>query len=303
VGALHELISQHGRIPAKRLVALSDLKLVDLAASVLGRESLAPAYFTSGLGNASLPHRAKQAETPHRVDSDCSTIVVEPGHLIDADGDIVYYGVPFGPRGRLILLFLQSEAVRQQSPIIQHGFTMSGWLERMQIQPGGKTYAAFREQQQRIAACRVTRTYATDQERSFFRQPIVEGPLELFVNKPADAEPVVINKHLFETWIKDPVPIWEGAAFRLSSQSLAIDAYCWLASILHKLDGPITIDWPSVHRIYGSSYSLVRHFKPRFVDCLKMALAVYPEARVDVDNEQGVRLFPSPPPVQLPRNS
>jgi hypothetical protein len=38
------------------------------------------------------------------------------------------------------------------------------------------------------------------------------------------------------------------------------------------------------------------HFKPRFVQTLALAKAVYPDARVEVTN-QGVILKPSRPPV------
>jgi hypothetical protein len=43
----------------------------------------------------------------------------------------------------------------------------------------------------------------------------------------------------------------------------------------------------------------LRHFKPVFMEALRLALAVYPEALVDVDDERGgVVMHPSPPAVQ-----
>lgn len=41
---------------------------------------------------------------------------------------------------------------------------------------------------------------------------------------------------------------------------------------------------------------MVRQIKPTFLEALSLALAVYPEARVDAD-KQGVVLHPSPPAV------
>ena len=300
MGAIHEIIKLHGRVPAKRFVAPSEVKLVNLAASVLKRDSLTAGYTISCFGQASLPHRARGAETTYVTQTHTCTVVVEPGDLIDAEGRSVHYGIPFGPRARLILLFLQSEAIRNNSREINLHFTMNDWLDRMQIRPGGKTYAAFREQQQRIAACRVTVMFTRDPSRNFVRQPIVDGPLELFVDKTSGDSAhrgVLLNKHLFESWRENPVPLWEGAVMRLSSQSLAVDTYCWLASTLYKLNAPVKVYWPVLHRHFGNSYALMRHFKPRFVDCLKMALAVYPEAQVEIDEKLGVILSPSPPPV------
>ncbi len=40
----------------------------------------------------------------------------------------------------------------------------------------------------------------------------------------------------------------------------------------------------------------LKHFKPRFLASVRLAMAVYPGARVDEDPE-GLRLHNSPPPV------
>jgi hypothetical protein len=50
------------------------------------------------------------------------------------------------------------------------------------------------------------------------------------------------------------------------------------------------------YRQINSDRLLVRQIKPTFMDALTVALAVYPEARVDVEKE-GVVLHPSAPAV------
>jgi hypothetical protein len=53
---------------------------------------------------------------------------------------------------------------------------------------------------------------------------------------------------------------------------------------------------PSLFAQFGSSYKKLAHFKMRFVDSLKVAVAVYPNADVDLD-ERGLIINPSAPPV------
>ena len=65
----------------------------------------------------------------------------------------VLYGVPYGARARMILLFLQSQAVRTGSREIELGRSLSAWMERMGIAWGGETARAIREQAARISAC------------------------------------------------------------------------------------------------------------------------------------------------------
>ena len=86
------------------------------------------------------------------------------------------------------------------------------------------------------------------------------------------------------------------ASQAIGTRSLAIDVYIWLAYRLHALSKPTTISWPAIHGQFGAGFRLVRQIKPTFTEALSLALAVYPEAGVDVE-KGGVVLHPSPPAV------
>jgi hypothetical protein len=77
---------------------------------------------------------------------------------------------------------------------------------------------------------------------------------------------------------------------------MAIDIYIWLAYRLHSLSAPVPVSWAAVHGQFGAGFQFVRHLKPRFAESLKIALAVYPEAKVTVVPE-GLILHPSAPAV------
>jgi hypothetical protein len=77
---------------------------------------------------------------------------------------------------------------------------------------------------------------------------------------------------------------------------LAIDVYIWLAYRLHSLTKPTPVSWPAIHSQFGAGFRLVRQIKPTFSEALTLALAVYPEARVDVEKD-GIVLHPSAPAV------
>jgi hypothetical protein len=65
-------------------------------------------------------------------------------------------GIPYGSVARLILLFLQTEAIRTGSPEVVLGRSLNRWIERMDLTPGGKTRQLVTEQARRISACRLT---------------------------------------------------------------------------------------------------------------------------------------------------
>jgi hypothetical protein len=93
-----------------------------------------------------------------------------------------------------------------------------------------------------------------------------------------------------------PVPLEEPAIRAISNNSAALDVYCWLAYRLHVLSSPRTVSWRALYCQFGSAYARLAHFKIRFLENLKVAMAVYPAADVHVD-EKGLVLRPSRPPI------
>ena len=92
------------------------------------------------------------------------------------------------------------------------------------------------------------------------------------------------------------MPLWEPALRHLAGSSLALDAYAWLAYRLHILERPVVISWPALYLQFGGGFKAMFHFKPAFTSAIRLALAVYPDARVQAD-DGGITLHPSPPPV------
>jgi hypothetical protein len=65
---------------------------------------------------------------------------------------------------------------------------------------------------------------------------------------------------------------------------------------LHALTRVAPVTWTALHGQFGAGFKAVRQLKPTFRDALGLALAVYPEARVDLD-QAGIVLHPSAPAV------
>ena len=92
------------------------------------------------------------------------------------------------------------------------------------------------------------------------------------------------------------MPVEEAAVRQIANNSVALDVYCWLAYRLHSLTKSTPITWAAVHAQFGAGFRLVRQIKPTFTEALNLALAVYPEAQVDIE-KQGLILHPSAPAV------
>ncbi|XP_043488659.1 uncharacterized protein LOC122515402 [Polistes fuscatus] len=116
-------------------------------------------------------------------------------------------------------------------------------------------------------------------------------------------EIVRLDEGFYDSLIQHPLPLREVAIRQIANKSKAIDIYIWLAYRLHVLNEPLSISWYSLKNQFGPEYKELRFFKKDIIAPLKVALAVYPEAHVSLDEKTGITLYPSPPPVPEKRIS
>jgi hypothetical protein len=297
MGDVHRLILQHGIEGARTIAATKgERAAVEAAALVLGEEESRLGITHAGFALTSLPHKRIQDGVWKR-EGHRTTLLVESGR--SRSGDLI--GVPYGSIARLILLYLQTEAVRTNSPEVALGRSMKAWMSRMSLTTGGKTYQLVTEQARRLSACRLT--FFTDRDGgelrhngAFVRDAITFASVYDRDQPTLWQDRVRLDPSFWLSLQQHPVPVREEAISAIGTRSLAIDVYIWLAYRLHALTKSTPIGWGAVHAQFGAGFRLIRQIKPTFLEALNLALAVYPEAQVDAD-KQGLVLHPSPPAV------
>jgi len=296
------LVLEHGRERARELVPPNRRALVDIAAEVLADENRHIGITYAGFCLTSLPHKRLPNDAPWEKKGHRVKLLIEPGRM-DVGGRTVLYGVPYGARARMILLYLQSQAVRTGSPEVELGRSMRDWMERMGIAVGGETMRALRDQASRISACSLKFFWEGEEERGFRRGGIVESGLQFAIADPSQGtlweEKVTLDPLFYRALKEHPVPLQEAAIRELRDRSLSLDIYVWLAWRLHTLQKPLPVSWTALQGQFGTSYKERRQFRRRFTDALGAALAAYPQAHIGVDDD-GLVLRPSLPPVSKP---
>jgi Plasmid encoded RepA protein len=210
-------------------------------------------------------------------------------------------GLPYGSYSRFILLFLQSEGIRTLRREIELGRSMRYWLgEKMGLSIGGKTYKQVNDQARRISGCTLT-FYADKQGNEVMRRGgFVDGAINMtdaLGDQPGLwQESVLLNEEFYRALREHPVPLSESALRAIGPRSMVIDVYIWLAYRLHAIKKDTEVGWPALYAQFGSGYSEIRFFRRQFIECLAMATAVYPEARICL-GERGVILSQSRPPI------
>ncbi len=297
---VRQLVLIHGRDRASAMVPDKHRSLVNIAAEVLSDEQQRIGISYTGFCLTSLPHKrladnAIWEKRGHRV-----TLMIEPGRM-KSRGKTILYGVPFGARARMILLYLQTMAVRTSNREVELGRSMREWLERMGIAYGGETAKALREQASRISACSLKFFWEGDEEDGWTASRIVNSGLRFHAMETEHQtslweDRVVLDEIFYKALRDHPVPLQEAAIRQLRDRSMSLDLYVWLAWRLHTLNKPTPITWAAIHAQFGAGFQAIRHFRPRFLDALGPAVAAYPEAKVNL-NDSGIVLHPSKPPV------
>ncbi len=302
MGEVHKLILREGVEETRRIATSKiDRQCIDAAFEVLSDEKNKIGITHAGFAMASLPHKRTQ-ETAWERNGGQVKLLIESG----LDSEKRPIGIPYGSIARMILLYLQTQAVRTRSREVVLGASMNAWLTAMDIPVGGKTYAIVREQSRRISRCRLTffRRTATAElvtNGAFVRDAILPVSHDGGDQLSLWQERVRLDEGFYQSLIDHPLPVREAAIRQISNRSMALDFYVWLAYRLHILDTPLKVSWPALKRQFGETYGELRFFRRDALPPLRLAMAVYPEAKVDVDLREGLILHPSSPPVPQKR--
>jgi hypothetical protein len=298
---VRSLVLLHGREKARDMVSEGQRSLVDIAAEVMADETRAIGFSYTGFCLTSLPHKRLPDNMPWEKKGYRVSLLVAPGYLKNK-GRTALYGVPYGARARMILLYLQTQAVKTKSREVELGRSMRGWLERMGVAYGGETAKALREQAARISACNLKFFWEDERGADGWSAARIVASGLRFHTLATDGQEnlwedrVELDPVFFKALADHPVPLLEAAIRQLRDRSMSLDLYVWLAWRLHTLSRATPISWPAIFGQFGEGYRELYHFKPRFTDALAAAVAAYPEARIEL-GETGIVLYPSRPPV------
>lgn len=298
MGEIHQLVLTLGREGAKLHATDEE---VNIAANVLGDEAGETGFSYSGFALTAFPYRKLGNDESWTREGHRVTMTVDPGSLRVA-GRIKKFGVPFGASARLVMIYLQSEAVINNSPTVELGRSLRAFAtQRLGLVWGGSTGKSLQEQIYRLSACSM-KFFWSSEGREHFQSPRIIQSGTLTGHSPDDPQTrlwedcVTLDAEFYSHLRHHAVPLLDAAVKALASEPVALDVYIWLSYRLRVLEKPAPITWNALKEQFGPGYATVRQFKYKFAPSLRRALAAYPEATVSID-ELGITLFPSRAPI------
>lgn len=296
----------HLRPPSK-----THMRLVEAAAAIQqGQDDDEIAFQHTYFCQTGLPYRQQKERAWFRQNGRVY-LRVEAGGTVDPEtNQWIDFPLPFGPAARLILIHLDTEAIRNQSPNIELDDSMTAFVKRLQggRSPNGAELRLFKQQAASIstAVFRMGETSEFKNTPATFQAqgPIVSG-LQLWYPKD-DRQRVLwpsyvhLSSEYYETLQNHAVPLDYRAVAALAHNALALDIYKWLAQRLCRVPEktPAFIPWPQVQLQFGMGYNRLRAFRAVFLKTLNIVTTEYRGSKQNVRcDERGVTLHRSNPPI------
>src|SRR6185312_14951582 len=231
-----------------------------------------------------------------------ASLRIEAGSAIDQTGKFVHVGHPYGEKPRLVLIHLASEAVRNGNPVVDVENTMTSFARSLGLETNGRQLKGLKDQLARLAAATV-RMGVVEEGRAVQVNTQIVAAFDLWFPKQPDQRvlwpsTVRLSEEYFQSLGKHAVPLDHRAVAALSSSSMALDVYAWLAQRLHRIPSgkPQLVTWVAMYEQFGQGFARLRDFRRNFLQTLHQVHAAYPQARIEAD-EVGLTLTNSPPPV------
>lgn len=230
-------------------------------------------------------------------------IDISAGSVRDPDGNKIQQPLPFGPKARLILMHLCSEAVRQKSATIEIADSLTGFIRDMGFSDsGGKKgpLTAFKQQINALAACTIRMSvWNGEHSKTKTFSPIEEIDLWL----PTDPNQrilwpstVTFSPIMFESLQRHALPVNTKAVRAFAGSARKLDLYFWLGWRVHNIGSPLHISWEAMRKQFGMGYGRDRDFRAKLVEEIGHIKEVFPKLPLKL-SEEGITLEPADPSV------
>ncbi len=283
-------------------------------------ESAALGYTSRVFTQTCLPYRDPLAINPALPAwtrrNGTMTLTVEPATVMDETTGELVRKMPFGKYPRLLLPWITTQIVRNQSDrerdgsmTIEFAASLPKLFDTLGQSWGGKSGALLIEQLPRLLGARISvferDANKTGQGLRTSGYQVADGyelwwgtDKHLQDNGGLWGNTIILSSRFVEDVLASPIPIdLRAVAVMSKSGPMAMDMLAWLNYRLPSAKRPSLVTWDQLHAQFGAQYNHVRFFKREFIKKLPAVHAVYREARFEVE-ATGLRIFPSPPAVE-----
>lgn len=239
-------------------------------------------------------------------------IAIQSGILPDLENNEGFQevGIPFGAKPRLINSYVQTYAVKHQTPVIPIANSMSGFMKTLGFKVTGGANGSIRGFQEQCTRLSTSKWTIWGPKAKGKEQGISLENAEPFKRidlwYPSDPEQktlwpseLELTSDFFESLVNHAIPYDYRALKILRSNARAQDIYLWLTQRLYRIPRtrPLYLSYNELFDMFGGGITEKRKFPDKFEEALQIALLAYQDARVEKKDKFGFIFKASNPPI------
>lgn len=267
-------------------------------------------YMARALVQATMPHKNPGDVKAWGRENGMFSMVMQPG-IVKIGNEFKRIGLPYGTYPRLLLAWLNTEAVIKKERTLVLGKSLAEFMRQLDLtsSTGGRwgTIGRLKEQMRRLFSSFITCNYANTKDQLNHvcgKNVNIASSYDLWWSpqNPSQAglweSTVTLGEDFFKEITNHPVPIDMRALKALKGSAMRLDIYTWLTYRMSYLKKPVYIPWQVLQMQFGSDFSRTIDFKVKFKEHLKVVLLIYSEAKVEACSDSLI-LRPSKPHIPL----
>lgn len=285
-------------------------KIIDTACLMLDEpkpSSNEMAFLSRILVQAFLPHKDPKDMIWSRTNGDF-TLDVKSGLGRGKDGKSKLYGVPYGSIPRLLMAYINTEALRNskdpnnQNPRVIHlGSSLSRFLEALGIASTGGSNGSitrFKKQAEKLFHSTITIVQRGTQGIAERDIQIADGRFIFWdLNDPEQSalwdSSIELSERFYQLLIGNAVPMDWRILKTIKQSPMALDLYMWLTHRMSYLHKPTKIRWETLQEQLGADISDVYKFKQQVRKHLKKIEVMWQGLHIDASQSEHIILYPS----------
>lgn len=281
------------------MISRSIERLIDASVAINADPQTAAqdkAFLTRQLVQVTLPHSCPGDVPIWKRTNGNLSLSIRPGWNHEKEQPL---GLPFGSIPRLLLFWITTEALRNQSRKILLGDSLAGFMRDVGMSPatgGGKRSDAARlkSQMERLFRATISLEISYDLQTSKGKkwldmQIAPKGELWWDFKSPEQADLfgswIELGEEFYDAIITSPVPLDKRALNALKRSPMALDLYSWATYKTFVLSQSSKkeqfIPWRSFMLQLGANYSNVKDFKTKAKATFNKVQAVYPSLKME----------------------
>lgn len=291
-------------------------KFLDAATAIqLDRSTITDAAFiATQLVQATLPHSDPKADTWTRRNGNF-TLGIQAGFNHETEKS---YGLPYGSLPRLVLLWINTEAVKTKSRRLELGSSLAQFMRQLDLDPshGGKRGDAQRlhKQMQRLFHAKISFIISQTTNNEQHGRASIDmqvAPKSQFWWNLKDREQgtlwnswIELGEDFYNSIISWPIPVDLRAIKALKHSPLAIDLYqllCRECQRVQKSAKTRLIPWRSLMQQVGANYTgedAAKNFARKVRKELRAVQNVMPTLKLELVDGGFTILEGSTPPIE-----